>query len=211
MAPAIADEVPIPPAPARFVTDEAGFLSARRRDALERALEEYGRKRGHQLLVWIGQTTGDTPLEDWTIRAFEAWRPGRRGIDDGLVLFVFARDRRIRIEVGYGLEGVVTDAVSGRIIREVMAPRIRADDRDGAVTGAVQDLMATIGGPVPIGPHAQRAPRGAWRPDRLSPAQIVLVILVGVLFLILFITNPALALLLLANLFSGGRAGGGGG
>src|SRR4029079_17538038 len=74
------------------------------------------------------------------------WRLGRQGVDDGLALFVLAEDHKIGIEVGYGLEGQVTDAKTSRIIREIMAPRIRAGDPDGAVTAAVDALLATIEG-----------------------------------------------------------------
>lgn len=76
------------------------------------------------------------------MRTFAAWKVGRKGFDDGLVIFVLADDRAIDIEVGYGLEARVPDATASRVIREVMSPRLRAGDRDGAITGAVAAVAA---------------------------------------------------------------------
>jgi uncharacterized protein len=113
---------------------------------LNSRLEEYERSTGHQLIVYIGQTTGDAAIEDWAVRAFKNWTVGRKGIDDGLVLFIMAADRKLRFEVGYGLEGVVPDAIASRVINEVIVPRIQAGDRDGAVTGGMDAVMTVIGG-----------------------------------------------------------------
>lgn len=145
-APVAAAQVPLPASPSAWVTDNAGFLSPSTRDELSTRLAAYQRATGHQVIVWIDKTTGDTPLEDWTIHAFTRWKIGRKGLDDGLALFIFAQDRKIRIEVGYGLEGQVTDAVASRIIRDDIAPRLKAGDADGAVTAGVSALLATIGG-----------------------------------------------------------------
>lgn len=203
---AAVNEPPIPPAPTRWVTDEVGFISASAQQRLDARLQDYERRTGHQVLVWIGRTTQPAPTEDWTVRAFKAWRVGRKGIDDGLVLFIFAEDRKIRIEVGYGLEPVVTDAQASRIIREVIAPRIRAGDRDGAVQAGVDALVQLIGG--------SGAPdRTIARPQRapISPLQAIVLAVIGLLVLGFLITHPSLAAFLLFNIFSGGRGGGWGG
>ena len=143
-------EATIPPSPTAWVTDNAGLLTSATRDSLNTELKQYEQTTGHHVLVWIGETTGAAPLEDWTIRAFTAWKVGRKGFDDGLVLFIFTRDHKIRIEVGYGLESVVTDAVASRIEREYIVPKMRAGDGDGAVTAGVNAILATIGGqPLP--------------------------------------------------------------
>lgn len=205
---ALAAEVPIPPSPTRWVTDNAGFISEGTRGALDLKLEAYQQQTGHQLLVWIGRSTGDTPIEDWAASAFKAWRVGRKGIDDGLVVFVMADDRKIRIEVGYGLEPVVTDAKASQIIREVMVPRIQAGDRDGAITAGVEQLITVIGGG-----DVSAAPGSTYRrtpaPRQASPLQAIccgVILVIGVIFLI---THPTTALLLLSSFFSG-RGGGGG-
>lgn len=145
-AAARADEPPIPPSPTSWVTDNAGFLSGGERDALDKKLDDYQTQTGHQVIVWIGQTTGETPLEEFTINAFTKWKVGRKGLDDGAVLFVFARDHKLRIEVGYGLEGMLTDARSSEIIRDVIVPKIRSGDNDGAIQGGVDAMIAAIGG-----------------------------------------------------------------
>ena len=141
-----ADEPPLPPSPTSWVTDSAGFLSASERDTLDNELHNYQTQTGHQVVVWIGQTTGDTPLEEFTINAFTKWKVGRKGLDDGAVLFVFAKDHKLRIEVGYGLEGMLTDARSSEIIRNVIVPKIRAGDNDGAIQSGVDAMIAAIGG-----------------------------------------------------------------
>src|SRR5262245_34812540 len=138
-------ETPIPPAPARFVTDKASFLSPATATALEGKLADWSARTGHQLIVYVDRTTGGVPIEDWAVRAFETWRVGREGIDDGLALFVFSDDRRVRVEVGYGLEDRVPDLFAARIIDEEMVPRIRAGDNDGAVKTGVERLMNVVG------------------------------------------------------------------
>jgi uncharacterized protein len=143
---AAADQVPIPPVPTQWVTDNAGFLSPETRAALNQKLEAYERTSGHQVIVWIGDTTGDAALEDWTIRTFEKWRIGRKGLDDGIVLFIFAKDRKLRIDVGYGLESVLPDAKASEIIRNQITPRLRAGDKDGAVTAGVDAILGTLSG-----------------------------------------------------------------
>src|SRR5215831_15152746 len=143
---AAASEPLIPPPPTRWVTDQVGFLSEPARERLDASLADYEQATGHQLLVWIGKTTQPATTEDWTVRAFKAWRVGRKGIDDGLVLFIFSEDRKIRIEVGYGLEPVVTDAQASRIIREEIAPRLQLGDRDGAVQAGVDALIQLTSG-----------------------------------------------------------------
>jgi hypothetical protein len=124
----------IPPTPNHFVTDNAGALSTNARASIENELQGYERATGHQVIVWIGQSTGDVPLETWTGETAAKWKAGRRGHDDGAVLFVFMRDHKIRIEVGYGLESALTDADSYRIITKVIRPKMRANDVDGAVS-----------------------------------------------------------------------------
>lgn len=203
----------LPPAPSRWVTDQAGLLSPGARRALDARLEAYDRSTGHQLLVWIGRTTGGVPIEDFAVRAFAAWKVGRKGIDDGLVLFVFAQDRTLRFEVGYGLEDKIPDAIASRIIREVIVPRIQAGDADAGIRAGMDAAITVIEGrPWRGSAEAPAAPSGSRPPPRsLGVGQLLLMGLLGVGFLILLITNPTLALFLLVQILSGGRGGGGGG
>ncbi len=198
----------IPPAPDRWATDKAGFLSASTVDALDIELERYERTTGRQVLVYIGESTEGIPLEDWASKAFQAWRVGRKGLDDGLVLFVMAADRKIRIEVGYGLEAVVPDITAGRVINDVMIPSIRNGDNDRAVRDGVAALLAAVSGE----PGTQAPEGGRVRAARrMTTGEKILAGAAVLFFLILFITNPSLAFWLLINILSGGRGGGGSG
>lgn len=195
---------PIPAPPQRWLTDEADFLSPATAAELDARLEEYEHSSGHQFVVYIGDTTGGVPIEDWAVKAFEAWRVGRKGLDDGLVLFIMKADKRIRIEVGYGLESVVPDALAARVINDDLVPRLQGGDNDGAVRAAVDSLMRIISGSVP-GETGQ--------PEQPAPVPVTLFqkILIGIAilgFLLLLITNPSLALYLLFTILSGGRGGG---
>src|SRR5665213_3525150 len=146
---ALGAEVAIPPSPARWATDTAGFLKPPTVAALDARLQAYQRVTGHQVLLYVAPTTGDTPTEDWTVRAFARWKVGRKGLDDGLVLFVFPTDHKVRIEVGYGLEQTVPDATAARIIRDI-TPKIKAGDPDNAVTTGVDEILGAIGGAPPV-------------------------------------------------------------
>jgi uncharacterized protein len=141
---AFAQGFAIPPTPDHFVTDNAGALSADARASIENELRAYEGATGHQVIVWIAQSTGDMPLETWTGETAAKWKVGRHGHDDGAVLFLFMRDHKIRIEVGYGLESALTDADSYRIITNVIRPKMRANDVDGAVSGGVAAMLTTI-------------------------------------------------------------------
>ena len=203
--PALPDIV-IPPSPQQWATDAAGFLSPSALEAVNAQLRNYSQSSGRQVLVYIGKTTGGYPIEEFAVKAFQAWKVGRKGIDDGLVLFIMAEDRKLRIEVGYGLEGVVTDAESSRIINEILVPRIRAGDNDGAVKGAVDSLLGTIEGR-PSG-DTQPVPGSSASKSKIPP---IFIIIGAIVFLIILITHPSLALWLLINMLSGGRGGGFGG
>jgi uncharacterized protein len=206
-APITADSgTPIPAPPQRWLSDTANFLSAATAAELDARLEGYERSSGHQVIVYIGQTTGDVPIEDWAVKAFESWRVGRKGLDDGLVLFIMAGDHRVRIEVGYGLEGLVTDALAGRIINDVLAPGLQKGDPDGAVSQAVESLITAISG---TGETENRTDE-PQAPAKLTWTEKIIIGIAIFCFLILLITNPSLAIYLLFSILSGGRGGGGG-
>jgi uncharacterized protein len=137
--------VSIPRSPTQWATDTSGFLKPQTVANLDARLRAYESTTGHQVLLYVTPTTGDTPTEDWTVGAFQRWKVGRKGLDDGLILFVFPADRKVRIEVGYGLEQTVPDATAARIIRD-MTPKLKAGQPDEAVTVGVAEILATIGG-----------------------------------------------------------------
>src|SRR5215831_20457228 len=106
----------IPAAPDRYVTDRAGVLSADRAEALNSRLEQFERETSDQILVWVDRKIPEGfTLEDFTVRAAQKWGVGQKKIDNGVILFVFTEDRKMRIEVGYGLEGVLPDVTAHRI------------------------------------------------------------------------------------------------
>jgi len=198
--PATAD-IKIPPSPGRWVTDTAGFLSPETVQTLDAKLEAYSQQTGHQVIVYIGRSTEGYSIDEFAVKAFQAWKVGRKGLDDGLALFIMAEDRAVRIEVGYGLESVIPDITAGRIINDIMFPKIRAGDADGGVSDAVSAILGAISGEaVPEVPRAGK-----------NSGQSILVIIGIIIFLIIFITNPSLALWLLINIFSGGGRGSSGG
>lgn len=203
----------VPPAPDARVTDRVTVMSGAARDSLERRLVAYEQQTGHQIVVWIDGTTGSIPIEDFAVAAFEAWKLGSKQLDDGLGLFIMTQDRKLRIEVGYGLEPVITDFVAAGVIRS-MIPAIERGEWDTAVVGGVEQLVDTIEGQpgsLPADPLAnaeETLPASEEGLPRI--VKIVGGALLGIFFLILFITNPQLALLLLVFLGRGGRGGGNG-
>jgi len=205
----VAADTSIPERPTRWVTDTAGLIGESTRARLDTKLETYERTSGHQVVVWIAQTIGNLPLDDFAVKTFAAWQIGRKGADDGLLMIVLTRDHQIDIEVGYGLESRVTDAAAHRIIREVMAPRLREGKPDLALSAGVDAILTTIEGravadsPGPAADHPRRV--------HVSPARWIGLAILGLLLLFLLATNPALATYFLFSVFSGGGGFGGGG
>src|SRR5690606_21632354 len=177
-----------PPTPTRFATDTVGLLEPATVQRLDRALQAYARQSGHQVLFWVGSSTGDVALEDWAVRTFEAWKPGRKGQDDGIAIFLFSEDRKVRIEVGYGLEGDLPDVVAFRIIDQVTLPHLRAGDPDGAALGTVAAVLRELG--ADPGALEQGAPPARAVRERPPPSlgQQILYGIFGLLLLIFIIT-----------------------
>jgi uncharacterized protein len=148
-----AAEVAVPSLSAR-VTDLTGTLDASQRAALEARLESFERAKGSQVAVLIVPTTQPETIEQYGIRVAEAWKIGRGGnVDDGVILLVAKEDRALRIEVGYGLEGVLPDAIAKRIIEETIVPRFRAGDFAGGISDGIGRIIGVIEGePLPPPP-----------------------------------------------------------
>ena len=179
--------VAIPPRPTAYVTDTAGALSAVAAERIDQELRSYENSTQHHVIVWIGETTGDTPLEDWTIDAASAWKVGRPRYDDGAILFVFMRDHKVRIEVGYGLESALTDAAAGEIIRDTIVPRMRAGDVDGAIQAGVDRMLLTITPSYALQSRSAPAP-AAYHPSTATNIAIfLLIVLFGIGFMTVFI------------------------
>jgi uncharacterized protein len=154
----LAAQQPIPPLAGRVV-DTTATLSAPERDALDQKLAAFEARKGSQIAVLLVATTQPEAIEPYALRVAEAWQIGRGRVDDGIVLVVAKDDRRVRIEVGYGLEGAVPDALASRIIRERITPEFYEGDFAGGLNAGVDALIALLDGePLP-------APAGAERGD----------------------------------------------
>lgn len=160
LSPAVAlaqSPAPAPMALRQHVTDLTGTLNSAELSQLESQLAALEQRKGAQLAVLLVPTTGDTPIEEYALAVAEKTRLGRKQPDDGLLLLVAKDDHKARIEVGYGLEGAVTDALASRIIREYLAPKFRANDYYGGLQDAVAMLVKLVDGeplPAPMAPEA---------------------------------------------------------
>src|SRR5262245_18464344 len=137
----------IPAKPARYVTDRADVLGPGGAEALNAKLEQFERDTSNQIVVWIDEKVPEGfTLEDFTVRAAQKWGAGQKQEDNGLVLFVLTGDRKVRIEVGYGLEGAIPDYTARRIIDNEILPRFRDGNYPGGVSAGADALMAAAMG-----------------------------------------------------------------
>lgn len=152
-------QVAVPPLAAR-VTDLTGTLTTSARETLEQTLAAFEAEEGAQIAILLVPTTRPETIEQFSIRVADAWKIGRAEPDDGVIVIVALEDRTLRIEVGYGLEGAIPDAMARRIIDEAMVPRFREGDYFGGLVAAVDRLAGLIRGePLPApGPGPSPAP-----------------------------------------------------
>ncbi|HEX7811851.1 MAG TPA: YgcG family protein [Burkholderiales bacterium] len=157
-SPAGAEDAPIPSLSGRVV-DVTGTLTPQQKGELEAKLAQFEQRKGSQIAVLIVATTFPEPIEAYSIRVADAWKIGRKTVDDGVLVVVAKFDRAMRLEVGYGLEGAVPDAVAKRLIEEAFTPRFREDDIYGGLNQGVDRLIRVIDGE-PL-PAPSRASSGA--------------------------------------------------
>lgn len=144
---------------ARRVTDLTATLTADQTAALENKLATFEAQKGSQIAVLIVPTTGPEDIAQFGIRVAERWKIGRAKIDDGVILIVARDDRKLRLEVGYGLEGAIPDAVARRVIAETITPHFKAGDLYGGIEAGVTQLMRLIEGE-PLPPPAPGSAEG---------------------------------------------------
>jgi uncharacterized protein len=191
-------DVQVPPLAGRVV-DLTGTLSGGAVNRIETELADFEAKKGSQIAVLIVPSTQPEEIEQYGIRVAEQWKLGRKGVDDGAILLVAKDDRRVRIEVGYGLEGALSDAISNRIIDETIRPHFKLGDYDAGVEEGVKQMISVADGePLP-------APDRRWEHKsgmgNLLPLGIVLVVVASAVLRTIFGR-------LFGSLATGGLAGG---
>jgi uncharacterized protein len=165
--------VPVPAYTAR-VTDQAGMLTAQQRSALEGVLRDYESRSGSQIAVLLVPSTAPEAIEQYGIRVAEAWKLGRKGVDDGVLLLVARNNpsslRRLRIEAGRGVQGSLTDAQSKRVLQDVIAPHFRQNDYYGGLAAGVSAIATLIDKEHLAAPPGAAGRAGSASPDRPSTA-----------------------------------------
>lgn len=144
------------------VNDHAGVMSAEQAQALESRLAQFEAETGHQVAVLTIPTLDGEDIEGFSIRVAENWKIGKKGYDNGVILVVAVKDRRLRLEVGYGLEGVLPDAIASRIISDYVVPRFRSQDYAGGIIAGVDAVLKVIKNePLPASARKQDQQQGA--------------------------------------------------
>lgn len=166
----------VPPLHAR-VNDLAGMMSEYQVSQLEDRLSRFEEQTHHQIAVLTIPSLNRDSLEDFSIRVAEAWKIGHKGADDGVILIVARDDRKIRIEVGYGLEGVLPDAIANRIIQEVIVPQFRDQDFAGGIESGTSAIILAV-----EGEQALTEPSILNRAPKSSLSAILTLLVIAILF-----------------------------
>jgi len=170
-------QVPAPPLGGR-VTDRTATLTDEQKSSLEQTLRSFEARKGSQVAVLIVPSTAPETIEQYALRVAERWKPGRKNVDDGALLVVAKDDRTLRIEVGYGLEGALTDAACKRIISEIIVPRFRQEDFYGGIADGVDRILRVIDGE-PLPKPEERRSGGTRGIGSFLPVMMILALVVG--------------------------------
>ena len=181
LLPLMAAAADIPPLKAR-VTDITGTLNGQQSAALEQTLAEFEARKGAQIAVLLVPTSQPETIEQYSVRVFESWKLGRKGVDDGVLLVIAKNDRKLHIEVGYGLEGILPDAIAKRIVEDDIVPRFKQGDFYGGIRAGTDRIMRVVEGEKLPPPMARTHPQAqgvdaSW----FIPALIIIVIAGGLL------------------------------
>jgi len=168
-----AADVPVPPLKAR-VTDLTGTLAAGQRAALEQKLADLEARKGSQIVVLVVESTRPETVEQYAVRVFERWKLGRKGVDDGVLLLVAKNDRQLHIEVGYGLEGAIPDAIAKRIIEQDIVPLFKQGNFHGGISAGTDRLGKLIEGETMPPPKRSAAPGSGWSSESLFIGFVIL-------------------------------------
>jgi uncharacterized protein len=194
-------DVPVPALNAR-VTDLTGTLNASQQATLEQSLAAFEAKKGSQIAILLVPSTQPETIEQFSMRVAEAWKLGRKGVDDGVLVLVAKNDRKLRIEVGYGLEGAIPDVVAKRIVSDIISPQFKQGKFYEGLQAGIERIAGVIEGePLPL-PKAAPTSKGKAGDggDWWGMAFVVALIAGGILRVLLGA--------LLGGLVAGGVAGG---
>jgi uncharacterized protein len=173
----VAAQLAIPPLTGRVV-DQTATLTREQQSTLEQTLQAFEARKGSQIAVLIVPTSAPESIEQYALRVVEQWKLGRKKVDDGAILVVAKNDRTLRIEVGYGLEGSLTDAASRRIIGDTITPRFKEGDFYGGVSAGIDQMIRVIDGD-PLPPPGRSAAAGDADTRQLLPVILLLAIVGG--------------------------------
>jgi uncharacterized protein len=193
------------PALSQRVTDLTGTLDAGQKQLLENKLKAFEAGKGSQIAVLLVPTTQPEVIEQFGMRVAEAWKLGRKGVDDGVLLLIAKDDRKLRIEVGYGLEGALNDATAKRIVSEIISPHFKRGDFYTGIDAGVDAIIKVVEGE-PLPPQAQRASSNSGSGDSGGFGQLL-----GTAFIIFMMGNIVLRQMLgrlPSGLIVGGVIGG---
>ncbi|MBW8902853.1 MAG: YgcG family protein [Bradyrhizobium sp.] len=174
---ALAD-VAVPPLSGRVV-DQTGTLSASEVDSLTQRLKTLETRKGSQLAILMVGTTAPESIEQYSLRVAEDWKIGRKRLDDGALLVIAKNDRKLRIEVGYGLEGALNDVTSKRIIDEIITPRFRNGDFAGGISAGVDQIIRVIDGEALPAPATRQSSGTSGDFDVFNPFLLFAIFVVG--------------------------------
>jgi uncharacterized protein len=214
-----AEELQSVPKLSAHVTDLTSSLSTEEKNRLEARLLAFEREKGAQIAVLLLATVKPETIEQYALRVVDAWKVGRQGVDDGALLLLAKQDRKLRIEVGYGLEGGLNDATAKRIISETISPRLKEGDFYGGIDAGLEAMIKVIGGEAL--PAPKNAASGSLTDDNttgtLLPIAFILIFVVGGVLRSIFgrflgagITGAAvgfIAFMMLSSLLVSGVAG----
>ena len=191
---------PIPALTGRVI-DTAGMIAGSDKRQIEQTLSALEAKKGAQVVVLTVETTKPEEIEQYSLRVAEKWKLGRKGIDDGVILLVAKQDRRMRIEVGYGLEGAISDLIAKRIISDIITPSFKQRQFSVGISEGVDAIVKVINGEQLPAPKA----------TELSSWQSLLFIIIAIIILVLMETFcPGLLTAIgIATMSSGSSRGGG--
>lgn len=170
--------VPVPALTAP-VTDLTGTLTPDQTATLDQELRAFAAQKGSQIAVLMVPSTAPEAIEQYSIRVVDAWKLGRKAQDDGVLLLVAKDDRAMRIEVGYGLEGAIPDAIAKRIIAEIITPQFKQGDYFGGLQAGVQQIMKLIDGEQLPAPKAAASPTGGVSSTETAFFLLIAAVFVG--------------------------------